>query len=143
MKTTHLARAIYAVLSKIGVTQLALAQRAELSHASITKLLIEGMRPRPDTLRAICGAVRRPEGADILCGHLWDEIEKAGYALSEIEVRNCAKGETPPGDIRRALDHLEAAAAHHADVRGVILALSRVVDALPPHASIAAPDRQA
>lgn len=143
MKTTHLARAIYAVLSKIGITQFEVAKRSGLAHPTITKILLRGMRPGPDTLRAICGAVRRPEGADILCGHLWDEIEKAGYALSEIEVRNCAKGETPPGDIRRALDHLEAAAAHHADVRGVLLALSRVVDSLPPHASIAAPDRQA
>jgi hypothetical protein len=84
-------------------------------------------------MRAICAAVDRPTGAQILCGHLLDEIEGAGYSDREIHVSASARARAPDC-IDADLDRIGAAARQHPDrpeLRQIIHALAVLAEAVP------------
>jgi hypothetical protein len=127
---THLGSSILAAVQREQTTQFAIAQRCGISHANLTRMIVHGQRPEPGTLRQICAAFDRPDGARVLCGHLCDEIERAGFLHREIDVhpRDDIAGE--PDEIERNADRLAIVARKRKDVRELLAALAIVVEAL-------------
>jgi len=128
---THFSKAIMEAITRNGTTQTAVALNAGITHPALSRLISEGFRPIPETLRGMCAAFPRSDGARVLCGHLFDEIERAGYLHREIDVQPRADGITDgPDDIERNADRLAIVARKRKDVRELLEALAVVVEAL-------------
>jgi transcriptional regulator with XRE-family HTH domain len=128
---THFSKAIMEAITRNNTTQTAVALNAGITHPALSRLISEGFRPIPETLRGMCAAFPRSDGARVLCGHLFDEIERAGFLHKEIDVQPRADGSAfKPDEIERNADRLAIVARKRKDVRELLAALAIVCEAL-------------
>jgi len=131
MKSSRLGREIGVVLARLGLTQVAYSASCDLANTTVSKLRVQGMRPGPGTLRSICQArsIDRADGVDLLCCHLRDEIEHAGFPQEDVNVAPGRRRSAAPADVDWALDVLREAAVRP-DVLHVVCDLALVCRAL-------------
>jgi len=127
--------AIMAALADNDKTQLWLAEASQMTQSALNQLINKGYRPKRETLAPICHAFERPDGLDVLCGHLRDEIAAAGYRRAEIALS------THPAEndslLERALDELRAIAGQRRDVAQLLLDLAQLCEELPTKSELA------
>lgn len=126
--------AIMAALADEQKTQTWLAAASGITQGALNQLINKGLRPKRENLAPICHAFERPDGLDVLCGHLRDEIAAAGYRRTEI-VLSTHPAETD-GMLERALDELRAIAGQRRDVAQLLLDLAALCDELPTSSDI-------
>jgi len=129
--STRLGRKLGRIMSRNGLTQLAFSQSADIANATVAKVRSYGMRPGPEMLKTLCNcpAIARADGVELLCEHLRDEIDRAGFLQDEIQI---SAGTVRPtvAEIDRDLDIIRDAVTEREDVRLLIHDLALVVRSL-------------
>lgn len=129
---TNLGKSLMSYLCRTNQTQWSLAGVAGITHTAISRIISQDRRPDPQTLRQICTAIPRSDGAEILCGHLRDEITRCGFLSREISVSSAKlrQEHVEIDDLDRIQDRLSAVARRRSDVRQLLQALAAVCDGL-------------
>ncbi len=130
-ESTRLGRKLGRVMSRNGLTQLAFAKKANVANATVAKVRSYGMRPGPEMLHLLCNcpAIDRTDGVELLCEHLRDEIDRAGFLQDEITI-DAGRARASVEAIDRDLDAIREAVAEREDVRLLIHDLAVVVRSL-------------
>jgi len=69
-----------------GITQRDWAERAGVDQSTVTRL-VQGARPGPKLLKALCDKWRTPGiGKRLIAAYLRDEIDRAGINPDEIQI---------------------------------------------------------
>jgi hypothetical protein len=136
MMQSEFGSAIMAALADEAKTQTWLAATSGLTQSALNHLINRGYRPKRENLGPICQAFARPDGLDVLCGHLRDEIAAAGYRRTEI-VLSTHPAETDH-KLDRALDELRAIAGQRRDVAQLLFDLASLCEELPSHHELTA-----
>jgi transcriptional regulator with XRE-family HTH domain len=137
---TEFGQAIMAALGNEQKTQTWLAAESGVTQSALNHLINKGYRPKRETLAPICQAFDRPDGLDVLCGHLRDEIHAAGYRRSEI-VLSTRPAECD-GELERAVDDLMAVAHQRRDVAQLLLDLAALARQIPEAETAIRAERQ-
>jgi transcriptional regulator with XRE-family HTH domain len=128
---TNLGKSLMSYLSRTNQTQWTLAGLAGITHTALSRIISQDRRPDPKTIKQLCLAIPRPDGAEVLCGHLRDEIERCGFLQREVTVVSKLRGEQIDIEaIDRIQDRLAAVARRRRDVRELLIALADVCDGL-------------
>jgi transcriptional regulator with XRE-family HTH domain len=126
---TEFGQAIMTALGNEQKTQTWLAAESGVTQSALNHLINRGYRPKRETLAPICQAFNRPDGLDVLCGHLRDEIAAAGYRRSEIILTT--RPADSDGELDRAVDDLMAIAHQRRDVAQLLLDLAYLARQIP------------
>tara|TARA_R110000824_G_scaffold107603_3_gene253956 strand:- start:273 stop:683 length:411 start_codon:yes stop_codon:yes gene_type:complete len=117
----NLSRAV----KKLPESQIEISRITGVNQSTLSRVR-SGTRPSEDTLSSLCSSWAFPaRGIPLLCGHLKDEVERAGFELHDVKIE---PNKDRDHAAARHLATIAAAMENDEDLRALVENVAKVIE---------------